>query len=60
MGNRDRVGHTAKRQAQHTLKEKRAAKREQQQERRVSSKRRRRDAAVHEHRSDGSGTRSTR
>jgi hypothetical protein len=54
MGNRDRVGHNAKRQAEHTLKEKRAAKQEHRQETKASSKRKRRDAASHAHHTEGS------
>lgn len=53
MGNRDRVGHSAKRQAEHTLKEKRAAKQEHRQELKASGKRKRRDAAAHAHHPEG-------
>ncbi len=53
MGNRDRVGHNPKRQAEHTLKEKRAAKREHQQETKISSKRKRRNAAQHQRHATG-------
>jgi hypothetical protein len=60
MGNRDRVGHNPKREAQHTLKEKRAAKQEHRQELKLSSKRKRRDAASHAHHAEGSQGRKAR
>lgn len=53
MGNRDRVGHNPKREAQQTLKEKRAAKQEHRQELKTSSKRKRRDAASHAQHTEG-------
>jgi hypothetical protein len=60
MGNRDRVGHSNKRAAQHTLKEKRAAKQEHRQETKASAKRKRRDAAAHGHHSEGGQAKKTR
>lgn len=53
MGNRDRVGHNPKRQAEHTLKEKRAAKHEHRQETKASSKRKRREASQHRRNTPG-------
>jgi len=60
MANRDRVGHNPKREAQHTLKEKRAAKQAHRQELKASSKRKRRDAASHAHQNEGSQTKKSR
>lgn len=60
MANRDRVGHNAKRAAQHTLKEKRAAKKEHRQELPSSGKRKRRDAAAHAHHQEGTQAKKPR